>query len=139
MPKQTSVAQIKLNKVTQAQYDAMEKSPTEFYMITDAKISYDDLANKPTETYSSESIGSIDWVSSTTYEEYPYQADITILGVTENDIPTVNFSLIDATSGNYAPVAEAFNGYIRIYAKELPETPTVITSIVCQKVTKKSS
>ena len=135
MVKQTAVPQIKSNKVTQAQYDAMEKNPNEFYMVTDAKISYDDLSDKPIETYSGGVVSAPTWVESTTYPEYPYQADLPILGISVNDIPTVNFALSDAISGNYAPVAESFEGFIRIYAKAIPETPTKITSIVCQRIT----
>ena len=33
----TNVAQVKLNVMTQAQYDVATKSPTELYMITDAQ------------------------------------------------------------------------------------------------------
>jgi len=59
----TNVEQVKLNVMTQAQYDSATKSSTELYMVTDAKIStsdimglatvatsgsYNDLSNKPT-------------------------------------------------------------------------------------------
>ena len=44
----TSVPQVIVNKLTKAQYDAATKSPTEFYAVTDATISYNDLSDKPT-------------------------------------------------------------------------------------------
>ena len=44
----TSVPQVVVNKLTKAQYDAATKSPTEFYAVTDATISYNDLSDKPT-------------------------------------------------------------------------------------------
>lgn len=133
MVKQTSVAQIKLNKVTKAQFDAMEKNPNEFYMVTDAKLSYDDLDHKPIAILEGSAIPSPNWVPSTEYPQYPYHADLVFAEVTENDVPIVNFSMRDAISGNYAPVSEAFDGRVRIYAKQIPSEPTVISSIVCQK------
>ena len=44
----TNVPQVVVNKLTKAQYDAATKSPTEFYAVTDATISYNDLSDKPT-------------------------------------------------------------------------------------------
>lgn len=50
----TNVAQVKLNVMTQSQYNSATKNPTELYMITDAKVNYNDLDNKPVvdQTYS---------------------------------------------------------------------------------------
>ena len=43
----TNVPQVKLNIMTQQQYNAATKNPTELYMVTDAQVSYNDLANLP--------------------------------------------------------------------------------------------
>lgn len=43
----TIVEQLKLNVMKQNQYDAANKNPSELYMITDVKVSYNDLENKP--------------------------------------------------------------------------------------------
>lgn len=67
-----------------------------------------------------------------TYSDYPYAADIEVSDATEESIPTVNFALEQTQSGNYAPVAYSGNGYVRIYAKEVPETEFVIPSILVQ-------
>lgn len=72
------------------------------------------------------------FVLDTTYEDYPYKADIPFEDAQEDLVPEINFSLEQIESGNYAPVALSGNGYVRIYAKELPETELVIPSIVLQ-------
>ncbi len=43
----TEVNQVKINVLTQAQYDNIQKNPTELYMITDATLDFNDLLNKP--------------------------------------------------------------------------------------------
>ena len=134
MPIQTSLPKLKINKVTQAQYDSMERNPNELYIIVDAKLRYDDLDYKPVETYVPDQMTFTDWVGPTEYPPYNFQCDIMIDGVLSTDIPYVNFGMESAISGIYAPVSEAFDGFVRIFAKEQPETPVEITSIVCQRV-----
>lgn len=43
----TNVPQVKLNIMTQQQYNTATKNPTELYMVTDAQVSYNDLADLP--------------------------------------------------------------------------------------------
>ena len=74
------------------------------------------------------------FTSDTTYEDYPYRAAVALTGVTENMIPEVVFSLADAVSGVFAPVAECYNGGIYLYASEVPETDITIPIIECRKV-----
>lgn len=73
------------------------------------------------------------WASDNTYSDYPYKADITLTGATGDYVPTVTFGVQDATSGNFAPVAETGNGYVRIYAVEVPDGTVTIPSIICEK------
>lgn len=68
----------------------------------------------------------------TTYEDYPFAVDIDVDDATESGIPTVNLALEQTQSGNFAPVSYAGNGYVRIYAKSVPDTEFVIPSIVVQ-------
>ena len=72
------------------------------------------------------------FVSDDTYEEYPYCAKIELEGATSDLFPNVNFKIKDALSGNYAPVADSGQGYITIYAKEIPTQSLVISSVVLQ-------
>ena len=48
MPTTTNVQQVKVNVMTEAQYSTATKNPNEFYAVTDAQLSYNDLADKPT-------------------------------------------------------------------------------------------
>lgn len=48
MPTTTNVKQVKINIMTEAQAEQATISPDEFYAITDAAISYDELVDKPT-------------------------------------------------------------------------------------------
>ena len=72
------------------------------------------------------------FVADETYSDYPYKADLLISNAWAEHIPTVNFALKQAESGNYAPVSLAGNGYVRIYAKAVPEAGFVIPTIILQ-------
>lgn len=72
------------------------------------------------------------FVLDTTYEEYPYSAKIVIEDAAFDLVPTVNFTVKDATSGNYAPVAESSDGYVKIFAKKIPTENLIISSIILQ-------
>lgn len=71
------------------------------------------------------------WVSNTTYADYPFRASIALSNITQNHYPEVTFAVADATSGNFAPVAESYAGGIYIYAKEKLSAAITIPAIVC--------
>ena len=58
------------------------------------------------------------FVSDSTYEDYPYRAVIALSGVTDEYVPYVEFSDSDANSGIFSLDAESFEGGIYIYATE---------------------
>lgn len=72
------------------------------------------------------------FVVDSTYEDYPYCLQIEVDEADAALIPTVNFDLPQAASGNYAPIAEAVDGMIKIYAKEIDSQAFIIPSIVLQ-------
>lgn len=74
------------------------------------------------------------WASDTTYTDYPFRASIPIDGCTVNHIPEVTFALADATSGNFAPIAETYDGGVYIYAAEVPSGEMTIPTIKLTKV-----
>ena len=79
------------------------------------------------------SVATSAWVSDTTYTDYPYRASIPITGCTVNHIPEVVFSLADALSGKFAPVAQTYAGGVYIYASESADItiPTIkLTKVV---------
>lgn len=78
------------------------------------------------------SVQTTQWKDDTTYTEYPYVAEIALISVTDTMIPNVVFTTSDSISGNYAPVAESYNGGIKIWCKEIPTETLVIPTITCQ-------
>ena len=74
------------------------------------------------------------FLSDTTFEDYPYKSDITLIGVTESDYANVIFSLSDVQSKNYAPVCITGENIVSIYAKEVPESDVLIPLIEVVKV-----
>ena len=72
------------------------------------------------------------FVSDETYPDYPLKADVDVLEASSDMIATVVFAVADAESGNYAPVNETSDGIVTIYAKEAPEAPLVIPTILVQ-------
>lgn len=71
------------------------------------------------------------FVADTTYADYPYRAAVALSGVMESMIPEVVFSLNDAVSGNFAPVAACYYGGVYIYAAEVPEADMTVPTILC--------
>lgn len=71
------------------------------------------------------------FVADSTYQDYPYRASVALTGVLASMIPDVILSLADATSGNYAPVCECYNGGIYLYAASAPDAAITIPTILC--------
>ena len=55
---------------------------------------------------------------------------IALSGVIESMIPEIVLSVEDATSGNFAPVAESYNGGVYLYATSAPESDITIPTII---------
>lgn len=75
------------------------------------------------------------FVSSVEYVDYPYQATIisdnSLIGITAVG-GLITFDVAEANSSNYSSVAEldTTNGYIIIYAKEIPSANFTIPNVV---------
>lgn len=65
-----------------------------------------------------------------TYTDYPYRASIDIENVTTTMIPEIIFSVNDANSGVFAPVAETYDGCVCIYAVNPPVDVLTIPTII---------
>ena len=83
--------------------------------------------------FSNVSVAVSKFVANSTYGDYPLRASVALNGVLETMVPEVIFSLADAASGNFAPVAETYKGGIYIYAAEKPEAAVTIPTIICWK------
>lgn len=71
------------------------------------------------------------FVADTTYQDYGFRASVSLDGVISSMIPEVVFGVVDAASGNFAPVAEAYDGGVYIYAASQPESAVTVPTIIC--------
>lgn len=69
----------------------------------------------------------------TTYADFPYRAAVALDGVISSMIPEVILGLVDATEGNFAPVAQSYNGGVYLYAASPPESAVTVPTIICWK------
>ena len=73
------------------------------------------------------------FIEDSTYSDYPYRAAIALDGVISSMIPEVILGLVDATDGNFAPVAQSYNGGVYLYAASPPEYAVTVPTIICWK------
>ena len=73
------------------------------------------------------------FVDDTTYEDFPKRAAVSLSGVNASMIPEVIFGLADAIGGNFAPVAETYDGGVYIYAADVPKADVTIPTIIFWK------
>lgn len=73
------------------------------------------------------------FVDDITYADFPYRAAVALDGVIASMIPEVILGLVEATDGNFAPVAQSYNGGVYIYAAEQPSAAITIPTIICWK------
>lgn len=69
------------------------------------------------------------FISDSTYQAYPFRAQIELTNVTSSMRPDVCFNMTDAISGIFAPVANSYNGGIYIYASQAPKAKVTIPVI----------
>ena len=73
------------------------------------------------------------FIDDTTYSDFPFRASVALTGVLESMIPDIMLTLEDATSGNFAPVCECYNGGVYLYAASVPDADITIPTIICWK------
>lgn len=79
-----------------------------------------------------QSVSASSFVSDSTLEGFPFRAAVALSGVTSGMTPDVYFSAADAVSGNFAPVAHAYDGGVYIWAAEKPSGSVTIPTIICR-------
>lgn len=65
-----------------------------------------------------------------TSSDFPLRAAVPVTGVIAAMFPEVVFSVADAMSGNFAPVAKCGAGVVYIYAAETPESIITVQSVL---------
>lgn len=110
----------------QAQFEALLKSiQTELSQLeADSGVELKKLLFSNTVVHPSS------FVNDSTYGDFPYRARVALTGVISTMIPEVVLSLEDALSGNYAPIAESYDGGVYLYAESIPETAVTIPTIM---------
>lgn len=81
-------------------------------------------------TFSNVSVLASAFVADATYSDYGYRAAVAITGVTSSMFPEVVLAPSDAASGNFAPVAQSYNGGVYIYAQSVPSATLSIPTII---------
>lgn len=81
-------------------------------------------------TFTNKSIATSAWSSNSTYTDFPYRAAVACTGVTATMFAEVVLPPADATSGNFAPVCDTYNGGVYIYAKAVPDAAITIPTII---------
>lgn len=71
------------------------------------------------------------FMSNYIYPEYPYRAEVPILGVKATMVPQVFFAEPQAILGMFAPVAETYDGGVYIWATNVPDESFTIPTIIC--------
>ena len=85
-------------------------------------------------SFTSKTVSVSAWASDTTYTDFPYRAAVACEGVTAKHYAEVTFAPADAMSGEFAPVAESYDGGVYLYASEISEAALTIPTIVCTPV-----
>ena len=63
------------------------------------------------------------------FPDYSYKAAIPLAEITGDDFPIVAFSPSDAVGGNFCPICFAFDGYIEIWARFVPDADITVPAI----------
>ena len=72
------------------------------------------------------------WTNDSTYADYPMAAKVSVKEAKKELTPTIIFDVVEATSGNFAPVAIAEDEAVTIFAKEQPSDDFIIPVIVLE-------
>lgn len=100
--------------------------------ITTGSVGAEDLAADAVKLkFTNTEIENTTFAQNATYQDYPYRATVPLTGVLASMTPEVIFSLADAVSGNYAPVAECYDGGVYLYAASMPDAVLTIPTIIC--------
>ena len=86
--------------------------------------------------FTSVSVATTAWSSNSTYsaQGYAFRASVALTGVTSSMVPEVVFGMADACSGNFAPIADTYNGGVYLYAALKPSATITIPVILCRLV-----
>lgn len=108
-------------------------TPADIGALPDTATPADIGAEKARLQFTDTAVLAAAFIEDATYEDFPYRAAVALEDVTADMTPEVVFAVTEATSGIFAPVAEAYDGGVYIYASEAPEAEIAIPTIICWK------
>lgn len=79
-------------------------------------------------------VSASDWDDSSYSRSFPYEAVISLSGVTENHFPIVAFYEADDIVYHFMDSAQTGNGTVTIYAEKAPAGAIIIPSIACREM-----
>lgn len=97
---------------------------------SDALKASDIGAQTARQTFTNKTVAAASWLSNSTYTDFAYRAAVACTGVTASMFAEVVFSPADATSSNYAPICQTYDGGVYLYAKEIPSGSITIPTII---------
>lgn len=83
------------------------------------KVAFYETNGQPvTVAYQNVAVKTTDWVASTEFADFPYEAKIELSGFVDyKTVPQVVFDIADTMSGNYAPICKSGDKCVYIYGK----------------------
>lgn len=123
-------------------YGLKKPAGTDFYDVADQNYNMDaiDAALHETATAVSghylkqlDSVVAVAAWTESSYETWPYKADITFTNCTADYVCDVMFSPAQIALGIFAPFAETASGKVTIYAEEIPSASITIPAIELRK------
>ncbi len=81
-------------------------------------------------SFTNKSVAVSAWVANSTYADWGFRASIACTGVTTKHYAEVIFAPADATSGEFCPVNNTYDGGVYIYAANKPTATITIPLIV---------
>lgn len=95
--------------------------------IANSAVSFAKLASDAVRLrFTNQCVTRASFVADATYADYPFRAAVVLTGVTADFQPDICFSLADVQSGDFAPVAETYNGGVYLYAAAQPDADLTI-------------
>lgn len=148
MPTTHNIRQLKINKLTDAQYEQAVKSADELYLTpsdsngipaqsgnsgkfltTDGTTMYWATVSGGGKFLTFTNVSASSWVADNTYTDYGYKCVLTCNGVTSSDFAYVVFAPTEFDSGNYANVCLTGTNSVTIYSK-VTDSITILTIVV---------
>lgn len=100
-------------------------------VITSTYATKTEIAAKQDKNLYFTNMSASDWVSDSTYADFPYRCDVACSGVTADMYAEVVFDAVESASGNYASVCETKSGVVSIWGKN--NTTITIPTIIIEK------